>query len=472
MNQVQRIAKNTLYLFIGNLSANIILFLINVYIARYLGSEIFGRYSSVSAYLAIFNVIAIFGIDGILTREISRNPSKMEQYINNGLIMKTAFSAIAIAIALLSVFFLPYDPSVKLGIAVGSASIIFASYALTFTTIYQVRLEMIFPAIANIVSKILFGILIVILLKSGGGFVKVIIASSVAIIVQAIILYRFSTKRVKYNFRFDVSVCKFILKLAWPMAVMDILIIIYNRMNIVLLSLYKGTQEVGFYSAAYVLTEAITIFSIVFMTSMFPIMSSTFKKDKKSFVDIYRKSFKYVLILAMPISIGGFMLREPLIALIYGSGYSGTVSAMAYLVWDGGFMLLNVVLANVVTAIDKQKANMAITASLVILHLALAMLLIPSMGFVGASIARLISEPTKMLVYLTFIYLQIRAVPANGFFKVVLGCLMMTLFLHFARFNVILEIIIASAIYFATILVVRALDANDISLVKRVLSGK
>ncbi|MBW2970921.1 oligosaccharide flippase family protein, partial [Candidatus Woesearchaeota archaeon] len=235
---------------IGNGFSALVAFLLNALVARYLGTEIFGRYSFVFAFLANFMVLSVFGIDTILVREMSRDALKAEKLIGNAVVLKLFFSLAAMIISVAIVFLLPYDSSIRLGVIFGSLGLCFYSLAMSFSSVFQVRLEMIYAAIAGIASKLVFGLLTFYVILTNGGFVKLIVASSIGFAAQALLMYLFSRRRVKVKPSFDAVLCRELLREAWPIALVTLFITLYYRIDSVLLSLIRDTTEVGYYSAA------------------------------------------------------------------------------------------------------------------------------------------------------------------------------------------------------------------------------
>jgi O-antigen/teichoic acid export membrane protein len=72
---VRKIAKNTGVIIAGNVAFRLVSLFVIIYLARYLGTGGFGKYSFVFAYLAFFNIITDLGLQQILVREMAREPS-------------------------------------------------------------------------------------------------------------------------------------------------------------------------------------------------------------------------------------------------------------------------------------------------------------------------------------------------------------------------------------------------------------
>ena len=77
-NITRLVAKNTIFQLAGR-AVNLLLSLFLVgFLTRYLGTEGFGEYSTIFAYLAIAAAVADFGFITYLTRETAKNPDSLK----------------------------------------------------------------------------------------------------------------------------------------------------------------------------------------------------------------------------------------------------------------------------------------------------------------------------------------------------------------------------------------------------------
>ena len=101
----QTIAKNTAWLFIGQLGSRLFRAAIVIYAARVLGAAHYGAFSyalSIAAFLTIFSYI---GINALITKEASRDPSLKDRYVATAFFTKLGL--VALLVLGVSVFF-PY----------------------------------------------------------------------------------------------------------------------------------------------------------------------------------------------------------------------------------------------------------------------------------------------------------------------------------------------------------------------------
>ena len=92
--------RNACWLLLEKLCRVFFGLVVGAWIARYLGPDRFGVLAYVLAYLALFQVAATLGIDGIAVREISRDRSQANKILGTVFVLKAIAGVVAVVIAL------------------------------------------------------------------------------------------------------------------------------------------------------------------------------------------------------------------------------------------------------------------------------------------------------------------------------------------------------------------------------------
>ena len=92
MNAIQRFAKNIGSLFTSQILSYLISLVYTIYLVRYLGVENYGILSFALALVSILGIFADFGLNILTTREISREKSLTNKYLNNVFSLKLVTS--------------------------------------------------------------------------------------------------------------------------------------------------------------------------------------------------------------------------------------------------------------------------------------------------------------------------------------------------------------------------------------------
>jgi O-antigen/teichoic acid export membrane protein len=256
---IQKIAKNTGVIIAGNIVFRIVSLFVIIYLARYLGTEGFGKYSFVFAYLAFFNIITDLGLQQILVREMARNPSTAPKLIGNACIVRLLLTVFALGLAIAIMTLLPYPDDTTLYVYIASFTLLFISFSDFYATIFQANLAMQYNVIAKLTFKFVSAGLILWIVFSHGTLMHIMIVLVFSEGIKTLLSYLFSRKFVRPSFTIDFGLWRHLLKECLPLALSSILVIIYYQIDVIMLSMMKGDDAVGIYSAAYRLCEPFSL---------------------------------------------------------------------------------------------------------------------------------------------------------------------------------------------------------------------
>jgi O-antigen/teichoic acid export membrane protein len=466
METVQRVAKNTSVVIIGKIINGSISLLTGIMLARYLGVSNFGTYSFIFAYLAFFVIVTDLGISTILVREISRDKTKADKFIGNAIIIKILLSLFAFGLACFIISFLPYSYDTKLLVYIASLSFLF-SFRSLYTLVFEVNLKMEYPLFVSIVRNILRLALFLYLIFIKAPLLWFIIAVIITILPELLLIFHLSKRTIKPRFEIDLGIWKYLLEESWPIALTAIFFITYHRIDQIMLFQMMGDETVGYYSAAVGLSEVLAIFPSAFMTSVFPLMSQYFKTSEQSLVRAYTLSFKYMLMLIIPVAVGTTLLSKPIISFFYGTMFIPSAPALSILIWSEIFIFYGVIHYEILISTDKQKIYLLFCSTGAVANIILNFVLIPRYGIVGASAATLVSHIISAGVIFGHF------VPATRIYNVV-GCqamlrpmvasMIMGIYVYYIRSNIISAIVGGVVVFFSTMLVIKGINQQDIEL--------
>jgi O-antigen/teichoic acid export membrane protein len=107
MNGTQKLAKNTVVLFISQFIGYVLGFFYIMYSARYLGAENFGILSSAIALTGIFGVFMDLGLSTFTTREVSKDKKLASKFLGNTILIRSILSSFIFLIIVIFVNILP-----------------------------------------------------------------------------------------------------------------------------------------------------------------------------------------------------------------------------------------------------------------------------------------------------------------------------------------------------------------------------
>ena len=474
MSTVQRVAKNTGIVTGGNVIFRLISLVVLIYLARYLGTVGFGKYSFVFAYLAFFGVITDLGLQTILVREMSRDSSMAPKLIGNAYIIKLILTVFAVALSMVVITLMRYPTDITSYVYIAAFTLLFLSFSNFYATIFQANLRMEYRIFARLVSRILSAILILWIIFTHGSLMHVMIVLVFSEMVKMLISYFFSRKFVRPKFEIDFGLLKYLFKEALPIALSSVIIIIYFHIDIVMLSLMMGDAEVGIYSAAYTLSEPLSLIPAALMVSLFPIMSASFKSSKEKLIKSYKLGVRYLLIITLPIAIGTTLVADKIILLIYETPFAESATVLQILIWALVFTSMHYVLTNLLISINKPKLYTVSTALCAIVNVTLNFILIPMLSYNGAAIATVITNVVLFIASFYFVskYLQVLPIHKILIKPLISGLIMGAFVYHFIDINIFLLVPLAAGTYLVALFAFKEFQKEDIDIVKKIIGRK
>jgi len=471
MNHIKRIVTNTITLGISEVITKLGLFFIFIYLARSFDKAAFGRFNFAYAFSLIAVILIDLGINYMLIREASRNKSKIGKYIGNSFLIKLSLSVIIFSLIYFVMSLSNYPLETRLLVYLISAYAFFKSFTELLFTVFKAYERMHYESILKILRIVMLTSIFFTFVFLKFSIIYLAFAFTITeLIVLFISFIIISKKFTKIDFTLDVNLSKVILKKASPFTLSLVFASIYFYIDTIMLSLMRGDVEVGIYSAAYNLTLAILFIPGMYIFAIYPILSTKFDKSKKTAVLLYERSFKYLFILGVPVSMGFFILSRQIILFIYGPNYFQSVLALQVL---SGFIFIKFIsylTGIILSSINKQKLRMYSQGTAAITNLILNLILIPKLGFIGAGLSTLVSE--AVLFFMTYFFVskyfhKFRAF--KNLTKPLIASIIMAIIVYYADINAILRIILGIFTYLFLIVMLKAFDKRDISFLKRLV---
>jgi O-antigen/teichoic acid export membrane protein len=472
---IRRVSQNTFFLFFSESISKILVFFFFILAARGLGVKEFGILTFSLAYATIFDVLADLGLNVFLTREVARNYDKAKKILPNVITIRLFAAILATILSCVIVNLFNYQILTIKVVYIISLWIIFNSLSLLIYAIFQAYEKMQYISISKVLntSLLLIGSLILSYFKANVLIFAILYltVSFVVFIFNGIIL---KIKFVSLSFGFDYKFWKCILKESIPIGIALIFISLYAWINSTILLLIKGEEAVGWFNAAYRLTMSLTYLSTAFLTAVYPLLSRYAFESKEKILFIINKSFKFLLVLALPISIGVFIMADKIIILLYGNSYLPSILSLRILAWVEVLTYLNVIFGNIATATNHQNILTKQTVFALIVNIILNIILIPKLSFIGASIATVCTEAFALGYYLY-------AIPKTGYWLdrdarlstiknlVVPICLLTIFILLFRNLNIFLVLFTSVILYIALLYLNKNFKKDDIIMIKNLL---
>ncbi|MBE0472151.1 MAG: flippase, partial [Methyloprofundus sp.] len=197
---------------------------------------------------------------------------------------------------------------------------------------------------------------------------------------------------------FDLSIAKQLLKDSWPMIFSAIVVMIYMRIDQIMIKEMLGEYEVGIYSAAVRLSEAWYFLPTLITASLFPAILNAKKISESNYYDRLQNLYTFMVLIALAVAIPTTFLADWVIELLYGSFYQGAGSILMIHIWSGVFVGLGVARSGWIITENLQFFTMLYLTLGMISNVVGNLLFIPLYGIVGAAYSTLLAQVLVVMV--------------------------------------------------------------------------
>jgi len=404
-----RYFNNTSWLFIEKIFKTINVLIIGMLLARYLGPEQYGILSYSLAYVLLFSALAKLGLDTIVVKSLIEHEAERDNILGTSFILKLVGAIFSILILLVISNVVHQSQQEEL-ILIFSFSILFLAFSVIdfyFQSKVLSRFS-VYASVFSIVVSILIKLTLILYRAPLSAFVCVLLLEIIIVSLGYLFFY-FRNGLFFSNWRFKKIWAVTLLRDSFPLLLGSIFIVVYMKIDQIMIKSMLDAAEVGKYSVAVTLSEGWYFFPMIIVTSLFPAIINAKESNRDLYYNrlknLYRLMFYLALIIAVPIT----FLSDWIIAIFYGIDYLEAGQILKIHIWAGIFVFLGVASTRWLIVEDLQIFSTINTGLGALLNIILNYILLPKYGIVGAAWATLISYSFSGF----FVYIFFRKIRSN-----------------------------------------------------------
>jgi O-antigen/teichoic acid export membrane protein len=475
LNPVFRLLKNTIFLFIAEITRPLISLFLIAYISRVLGADGVGQYGTILTFLFFFETFAMLGLENIIIRDIAASRAKKEKYLSASVWISVISTLVALIILFLLVNLIHYPEVVTSGIKILSLSLLFFILTGFINSFFEGLQRMEFKsclAISETLLRVSLGLLAVSLGYGVLGLIWTLVA--VRIIICLASFYLLVKQGIRLKFQTEWYLCFSLLKQTMIFLLISFISATYWRIDVLMLSKMKLMSDVGSYTVAYRLVDILKGLSYSYIAALFPMISSTFTFSKGSFEKHCLMSVRYLFILTFPISIGTSILAGKILVLIYGAEFIGSANCLRILIWTICFFPIALIFARALVASHNQRWDLGANILGMLFNIILNIILIPRLSYLGAAIATLGSICFFLGLQFVFVSRQLFKVTIlEDLLKpFIAGCLMGIFTFWLRDLNLFIVISISALFYGITLFLIKTFSKEEIRMLREIWQNK
>lgn len=395
---LRKVIGNTGWLFAEKMVQMALGVLVGVLIARYLGPEQFGRFNYALAIVGLFIPFAKLGLDNIVIRNLARDPSYKDKALGSAFILKLISSILTLFVTVGVIFILTPDATaanqetrwlvgiIALGTTIQSFDIIDYWFQSQVQSKYSVWARMGAYVIMNLVK--------IVLIQSKApllAFASAMVAESALYVIGMVIIYQSNGNLIK-SWKVNFSYATLLLKDSWSLIFAGIVVMIYMRIDQVMLGQMIGDKAVGIYSVAVKISELWYFVPGVIVSSVFPAIVQAKQISEAVYYKRVQILFNVMSVLAYCVAIPITFFSTQIVTLLYGDYYAEAGPILTVHIWTGLFVSLGVARETWLTTEGLMKFTAATTAVGALVNVVLNLFLIKHYGGLGAAFATVVAQ--------------------------------------------------------------------------------
>ncbi len=274
--------------------------------------------------------------------------------------------------------------------------------------------------------------------------------------------------------RVNFGLCRKLLLACLPFAVVALYPLAQTSLNTLILSATGSDIEVGRFAAASMVIAILMLLPTVFMQATFPVFARLSGQSGESLRIAYQKSFAYLLLLGMAVSVGVFLTADRILPLLLGDSFVTAAAALKVLAWIPVVGFVGYCNGNFLCATGREKLFMVTEGGFTVFYAVLAVSLTSRFGYLGASYAMLIPTVIGFGFYTVLCHRLIGLqLPWRLLAAAVLAALLMAVSVQAALQSgvnlLVVVVVIAPAVYGVSLYLLRAITREDVALFKQAL---
>jgi len=262
------VVLNIIWLSFDKVLKLVIGLVVGVWVARYLGPTQWGKLNYISAFVAILVTVAKLGMDGFLTKEILQHPDAKNELLGTSFFIRVFLLPFLFLFVLVYFYVEHFEQDNYWLFAFLSLNVVIVPLDLIdleFQSRLQSKLTIISKNIAYVLGAIV-RLYLILNKESLMWFAAAMGIEAALSYIFLLVVYQKNDNILKWKFSKTMAVS--LLKEGWPFILASLAVILYIRLDQIMIGNMVGEEELGLFSSAIKISD-IFIFLPMAVSSSF-----------------------------------------------------------------------------------------------------------------------------------------------------------------------------------------------------------
>ncbi len=375
------------------------------------GEAVYGNYFALLNFSFLLNILLDLGTTNYNTRNIAQHPQLITKHFSKILWLRLSLFILYASFTLITGLFIGYsgDEFYLLFILMINQFLVAVIQFCrsNFGGLHLFRSD----AIVSVMDRLLLIVFCSVLLWTnlfGNEFeiIWFIYAQTLAYALTALlalIMLRAKSGKIKLNFKRDFSIV--LLKNSFPYALLILLMMMYSRMDSVMIErlLPDGDVQAGVYAQGFRYLDAVNMIALLFAGMLLPVFARLLKVNGNVTIHL-ELAVRLLVGMSLIISICAFLFKTELLELRYENVSELSAKSFGYLILSFIPISFTYIYGTLLTANGNLRQLNSMAFFGLALNLILNFILIPRYEAEGAAIATLITQWLTALIQVVLVY--------------------------------------------------------------------
>ena len=463
-----KILKNYVYNLLYQILVVVLPIITTPYITRIFSSQELGDYGYYSSIVTYFILLATLGVANYGTKVISGHRNEINK--NFWGIYSLQLGATILSISLYCIFCVNLPPMQNPVAYILGLSLV--SKGLDISWLFQGLEDFRKITVRNITVKLIGVISIFLFVKSTNDLYLYVFLLTIFELLGQLSMWLPAREFIGKP-HVDLEYARYHLKPIILLFLPQIAISLYVTLDRTMLGALSSTKDVGIYDQALKLVNILLTLVTSLGSVMLPRVANLLATgDYKAVNKMHEMSFLIYNLVIFPIIAGMLIVNDDFVQFFLGKDFQDARYAISIMIFRMFFIgWTNIMGIQILIPHNKNKEFMASTTVPAILSVALNLLFLPKLGYIGAAIVSVLTEALVWAIQLFFTRKYLKEVPIIGSMtKIVLGSAIMygillasKTFIHFSPvINVLVFVVLGGIIYLFLILSLKVVDVTEL----------
>lgn len=366
---------------------------VGAWVARYLGPGQYGELTYSIALVALFQAAANLGADGIIIRDIVKRPEDAPGILGTAFWLRVLFGVFSWGIVLGTLAILrPKDKMALLITAIVGSVLVFQAVDtidLWFQSQNQNRRTVIPKLLAYIFTN---GVKVILILIHAS---LILFASAILldVIIAAIgLCISYNNFPISGGWRFRFHLAGDLLKQSFPFLLSGLAIMIYMRIDQIMIREMVSDKELGIYSAGMALSSFWGFIPLTLSIALGPYVARKKNESEQAYYDALETIFRIFGALSVVVVVLVMFFGSFAIDLLYGQAYAGSKHILSIHIFT--FIFISLGIAQNLWIVNERAGRIGLYKTIIGLIACIIgnIFLIPIYGAIGAAIVAVLVQ--------------------------------------------------------------------------------